>query len=94
MGRTKRPNSELQERNTWTPRMAAEWAGVPLRTLYRLLREGVLPCIRVGDSQVQRWPNAHNGKRKRACFKYLIPRQAFIKAWENLGNARDRNTAA
>ena len=35
------------ERNTWTPRMAAEWAGIPLRTLYRLL--GHVP------SRVSRW---------------------------------------
>lgn len=78
--------TDLRQRNTWTVVMAAEWAGIPTRTLYRLLRDGVVPSIQLGDPQEQQWPSAHDGKRKRACYRFLIPRQAFIRAWENLGN--------
>ncbi len=35
---------------------------------------------------------AHDGKRRRSCFKFLIPRQAFMTAWETIGI--DKMTAA
>jgi hypothetical protein len=73
------------ERQTWTPAMAAEWSGIPYRTLYRLLREGLIPCIPVGESQTQKWPNAKSGKRERACFRFMIPRVAFINWLESIG---------
>lgn len=72
-------------RNTWSVRMAALWAGVPERTLYRMLRKGIVPCIPMGERQTQEWPSAHDGKRRRACYRFLIPRAAFMKAWESLG---------
>jgi len=74
-------------KNTWTVAMAAEWAGIPHRTLYRLLRAGVLPCIAMGDLQEQKLSKAKNGKRVRKCYKFIVPRAAFMKAWENLGSA-------
>jgi len=79
--------ANLNEKNSWTPAEAAAWAGIPLRALYRLLREGVTPCVPMGDAQEQAFPKAHNGKRKRACFRYVIPRIAFIKWWESIGAA-------
>ena len=72
------------EKNTWTPEIAAAWSGVPLRSLYRLLREHQVPCIPMGDKQVQKLEKARDGKRKRACFKYVIPRVAFIRWFENI----------
>jgi hypothetical protein len=72
-------------KNTWSVKMAARWAGVPERTLYRMLRAGIVPCIALGESQTQEWPSAHDGKRRRTCYRFLIPSVAFMKAWENLG---------
>jgi hypothetical protein len=72
-------------RNTWSVKMAARWAGVPERTLYRMLRAGIVPCIPMGESQTQEWPSARDGKRRRTCYRFLIPRQSFIRAWETLG---------
>ena len=34
----------------------------PERTLYRLLRKGIVPCILMGERQTQDWPSAHDGK--------------------------------
>jgi hypothetical protein len=74
-------------KNTWTVKMAAAWAGVPERTLYRILRDGLLPCIAMGKKQVQNLSTAKSGKRVRKCYRFVIPRAAFVKAWENLGSA-------
>ncbi|MGA7235936.1 MAG: hypothetical protein WBY44_09660 [Bryobacteraceae bacterium] len=76
---------DLLTKNTWSVKEAALWAGVPERTLYRLLRKGIVPCILMGERQTQDWPSAHDGKRRRACYRFLIPRQAFMTAWETLG---------
>lgn len=73
-------------RNTWTVAMAAAWAGIPQGTLYRLLREGIVPCIRMGAAQTQRFSTAKNGTRERSCYRFVIPRVAFMKAWETIGN--------
>jgi len=80
-------------RNTWTPAMAAAWAGIPTRTLYRLLRAGNVPSIPIGESQSQEWSNSHTGTRERACFRYMIPRAAFIRYWENIGSTTPINYA-
>jgi hypothetical protein len=74
-------------KNTWSVRMAAAWAGIPERTLYRLLSAGAVPCIAMGDSQIQHLSTAKSGKRVRKCYRFVIPRAAFMRAWENLGNA-------
>jgi hypothetical protein len=62
---------------------------MPLRTLYRLLRQRVVPCIPVGEPQTQRekpgskrW---RTGKRQRTCYRFVIPRVAFMKWYENIG---------
>jgi hypothetical protein len=84
-------------RNTWTPAMASAWSGIPYRTFLRMCRDGNVPCIPIGDSQTQKWPNARDGKRRRACFRYLVPRVAFMRWWESLGKPDSRgigNTAA
>jgi hypothetical protein len=83
-----------REKNSWTPVEAATWANIPVRTLYRLLRDGVVPALPMGDAQTQRFPNARDGKRRRACFRYVIPRVAFIKWWESIGKADTGKTAA
>ncbi len=49
---------DLQQRNTWTVQQAAEWAQVPVRTMYELVRDGRVPSIQVGKSQEQQWPSA------------------------------------
>ena len=82
------------ERNSWTPKIAAAWAGMPERALYRLLREGAVPCLPMGESQIQNWPRAHDKKRRRACFRYVIPRVAFIRWWESIGKPVVEGTAA
>jgi hypothetical protein len=74
-------------KNTWTVKETARWAGVPERTLYRMLRAGVLPCIAMGDMQEQKLSKAKSGKRVRKCYRFVIPRVAFMKAWENLSSA-------
>ena len=92
--RGKKPPSALDfERNSWTPKIAAAWAGMPERTLYRLLREGVVPCLPMGESQVQKWPDAGDGKRRRSCFRFLIPAKAFRTWWENMGKPSEGEAA-
>jgi hypothetical protein len=81
-------------RNTWSPAMAAAWSGIPTRTLYRMLRDGNVPCIPIGDSQTQKWPFAHDGKRRRACFRFMIPRVAFMRWYENIGKPADPDNTA
>jgi hypothetical protein len=76
-------------KNTWSVRMAAAWAGVPVRTLYRMLRAGMMPCVAMGESQTQKLSRAKLGKRERRCYRFIIPRAAFVKAWENLGSVKE-----
>src|SRR5215472_3930739 len=83
---TVKPPAALDfEKNSWTPKIAAAWAGMPERTLYRLLRAGAVPCLPMGDPQIQKWPDARDGKRRRACFRFIIPRAAFVRWWESIG---------
>ena len=72
-------------RNTWTPAMAAAWSGIPYRTLLMMMRQGRAPCIPIGESQAQKWPRAGDGKRRRACFKYMVPRVSFMRWYESIG---------
>jgi hypothetical protein len=81
--------------NTWSVKEAALWCGIPERSLYRLLRAAVLPCIAMGDLQEQKLPKARSGKRVRKCYRFVIPRVAFMKAWEGFtGSTGVGNTAA
>jgi hypothetical protein len=80
-------------KNTWSVPMAAAWAGIPTRTLYKLLRDGVVPSIQMGERQTQQLPSAHDGKRRRTCYRFLIPRVAFMTAWERLGSGTDKTAA-
>jgi hypothetical protein len=86
-----RENISRSRKNSWSPAEAAEWANIPVRTLYRLLREGAVPSLPMGDAQTQAFPNARNGERKRSCFRYVIPRRAFITWWETLGKPKPRS---
>jgi hypothetical protein len=81
-------------KNTWSVKTAALWAGIPTRTLYRMLREGMLPCIAMGDLQQQRLSKARSGKRTRKCYRFIIPRAAFMRAWESIGAATMGKTTA
>jgi hypothetical protein len=94
--KTEEPEHQILDidftRNTWSVKVAARWAGVPERTLYRMLRENIVPCIAMGESQVQKLSTAKLGKRMRKCYRFVIPRVAFMRAWENLGTVG--NTAA
>lgn len=73
----------LHQTNTWTPEQAAEWSGIQYRTLLRLLKEGLVPTIPIGRTQSQ---NMGKGKpRRRACAKFIIPRVAFQRWFENIG---------
>jgi len=79
-----RNKTRLEDLNSWTPAQTAEWTGLPLGTVYHLLREELAPSIRVGGTQEQRWPNARTGKRKRSCFRYIIPAKAFRQWYEGI----------
>jgi hypothetical protein len=83
--RSKKPIAINHELNSWTVAMCAAWSGMPARTIYRLLRAGVIPSIPMGDAQTHEWPAAHSGKRTRSCYRFIIPRVAFIRWFENIG---------
>ena len=91
VGKPQGPENRIADiavtKNTWSVKEAAVWAGVPERTLYRMLRVGAVPCFPMGRSQTQKLPRAKSGERKRRCYRFIIPRAAFQKAWENLGSA-------
>ena len=80
----------LHQTNNWTPQQAAEWSGIKYRTLLRLLKEGLVPSIPVGEPQQQMMSSGK--RRRRACAMYLIPRVAFQRWFENIG--APGNTAA
>ena len=44
------PQSELQTREIMTPRDAAEYLSIHVRTIYRLVKNGEIPCRKVGGS--------------------------------------------
>lgn len=74
-------NMPIKKPNTWTPKQAAEWAGIPYRLLLEFLAEGLLPAIPVGPPKTQAMPGGK--KRNRRVAKWIIPREAFIRAWQN-----------
>ncbi len=73
----------------WTVRQAADWSGIPLRVLYRLLAEGAAPSVPVGNPWKQQ-----EGARKRACFLYVIPKTAFMKWFESGAPIGERGNSA
>jgi hypothetical protein len=75
--------ASLHQKNNWTPLEAAEWSGIAHRTLLRLLKEGLVPAIPIGAPQNQKLANGK--RRRRACSKFVIPRKAFIRWFENVG---------
>jgi hypothetical protein len=70
-----------KELNSWSAKQAAEWAGIQHRLLLDLLAEGRLPAIRVGRPQYQRM--ADGTRRKRRAWRWIVPKTAFQRAWEN-----------
>jgi excisionase family DNA binding protein len=44
------PQSAIQTREILTPREAAEYLSVHVRTIYRLVKNGEIPCRKVGGS--------------------------------------------
>jgi excisionase family DNA binding protein len=42
------PKSEIKVREIMTPREAAEYLSVHVRTIYRLAKNGAIPCRKVG----------------------------------------------
>jgi hypothetical protein len=80
----------LHSKNKWTPREAAEWSGIGYRTLLRLFKEGLAPCIPVGPPQDQQMAESC---RRRACSTYLVPRVAFQRWFENIGCPPSREVA-
>ena len=43
-------NSELRTKEIMTPREAAEYLSIHVRTIYRLAKNGDIPCRKVGGS--------------------------------------------
>jgi hypothetical protein len=84
----------LNQRNSWTVAEAAGWSGIPLRSLYALLKQGSIPCLSLGESQTQQWDKASDGKRRRSCFRFIIPRVAFIKWFEGISTPNQGGIAA
>lgn len=50
--RKERPSAE--EDGFISAKEAAEWLGVPLRSLYQYVRQGLLPCYRLGRHRLFR----------------------------------------
>jgi len=44
------PQSAIQTREIMTPRDAAEYLSIHVRTIYRLVKNGEIPCRKVGGS--------------------------------------------
>jgi hypothetical protein len=78
----------LKEPNTWTPKEAADWAGVNYRLLLDFFHRGLLPAIAVGAAQNQRMPSGR--KRRRRVGKWVVPREAFVRAWQTFTVPRAR----
>jgi hypothetical protein len=71
--------------NTWSVAMAAKWCGIPYRTLLRMCQQGRCPAIPIGEGGNQKWPAAKNGRRRRSCFKFMVPRVSFMRWFESIG---------
>ena len=72
--RAKRKPVNLDRIPVWTPTQASQWSGIKYRTLLRMIRAGVVPCIRCEPAR------AAAPKRK-----LLIPREPFQKWLANIG---------
>jgi hypothetical protein len=70
------------EPNTWNSQQAAEWAGIHHRLLLDFFHRGLLPAIPVGPSQNQKMGRGKK-RRHRRVGKWIVPREAFIRAWQN-----------
>jgi hypothetical protein len=79
----------VRDPNLWTAVEAARWSGIPYRALLALLRDGQVPCLRVGGPQTQNMGRGHK-KRRRACGRYMVPRAAFVKWFESIPPAESR----
>jgi len=44
------PNDELRTKEILTPREAADYLSIHVRTIYRLVKNGEIPCRKVGGS--------------------------------------------
>jgi len=70
----------IKQRNAWSTRQAAHWAGMNVRVLSDLFDQGLLPAIPVGGPQDQQMPSGR--KRRRRVGRWIVPREAFIAAWK------------
>ena len=68
--------------NLWTVKEASRWSGISYRALLLLLNDGLAPCLRVGEPQIQKM--GRRKSRRRVCARYLVPRVAFQKWFENI----------
>ena len=74
-------------RTSWSVRQASAWSGIPLRTLYGMLADGLVPSVPVNPHHIPR-----AGARTRKCFRYVIPRAAFQR-WFEAGALGSGNAA-
>ena len=88
------PDFNNNESNSWTTEEAAKWCGVPERRLHGWLAQGLLPSIPIGKPHVQKLRDGT--RRHRRVYKWIVPRKAFVAAWENFKpvKARRRRTVA
>jgi hypothetical protein len=66
--------------NTWTSEEAAEWAEINHRLLLNFFHRRLLPAIPVGGAVTQKM--AGGKRRHRRVAKWIVPREAFIRAWQ------------
>jgi hypothetical protein len=80
----------VKQPNRWSTKEAADWAEVPHRTLLDLLNEGVLPAIAIGRTRTEVLKDGT--KRRRRVAKWIVPREAFIHAWQTFSGPNKRRT--
>jgi hypothetical protein len=80
----------VKQPNRWTTQEAAAWAEIPHRMLLDLLNEGVLPAIAVGPPRTEVLKGGT--KRRRRVGKWVVPREAFIHAWQTFAGPNKRRT--
>jgi hypothetical protein len=69
--------------NLWTVQQAARWSGIPYRALLELVKDGQVPCLRVGKPQSQNMGRGRK-RRLRTCARFLIPKTSFVRWFEAL----------
>jgi hypothetical protein len=77
--------------NSWSLAQAAVWADIKPRQLADLLAQGVLPGLPVGGPHVQKL--AGGVRRKRRCWRWIIPRESFQNAWRTFAPQPQRRRA-